>query len=64
MCAWLMNLISRTFGRTAKLNMETQMGHASEDNIKPALESIDAITATMSQTDNGGAFSIGCGRIS
>ena len=47
-----MNLISRIFGRTAKLNMEKQVGPASEDDIKQALASIDAITATMSETDN------------
>ena len=47
-----MNLISIIFGRTAKLSMEKQVGPASEDDIKQALASIDAITATMSETDN------------
>ena len=47
-----MNLISRIFARTAMLNMEKQVGPASEDDIKQALASIDAITATMSETDN------------
>jgi hypothetical protein len=52
MYAWLMNLISRRFGRTARINMEKQMGPADENDIKQALESIDAITSTMSETDN------------
>mgnify|MGYP004326910121 CR=1 FL=1 len=47
-----MNLISRIFGRTARLNLEKQMGPAHEEDIRQALESIDAITATMSETDN------------
>tara|TARA_Y100001968_G_scaffold45654_1_gene35757 strand:- start:161 stop:529 length:369 start_codon:yes stop_codon:yes gene_type:complete len=47
-----MNLISRIFARTAMLNMEKQVGPASEDDIKQALARIDAITATMSETDN------------
>ncbi|SVA83211.1 uncharacterized protein METZ01_LOCUS136065 [marine metagenome] len=34
MYAWLMNLISRMFGRTARINMEKQMGPADEDDIK------------------------------
>ena len=47
-----MNLIARIFGRPVHLNMDKQMGPASEDDIKQALESIDAIIATMSETDN------------
>ncbi|MCH2613870.1 MAG: hypothetical protein MKZ70_04140 [Opitutales bacterium] len=47
-----MNLISTIFGRTAKLSMEKQVGPASEDDIKQGLASIDAITATMAETDN------------
>ena len=31
MYAWLMNLISRMFGRTASINMEKQMGPVDED---------------------------------
>ena len=52
MYAQLMNLIERIVGRTVHLNMDKQLGPASEDDIKQALESIDAIIATMSETDN------------
>ena len=52
MYAQLMNLIARIVGRTVHLNMDKQLGPASEDDIKQALESIDAIIATMSETDN------------
>ena len=47
-----MSLIARFFGRTVHSNMDKQVGPASEDDIKQALESIDAIIATMSETDN------------
>ena len=52
MYAQLMSLIARIFGRTVHSNMDKQVGPASEDDIKQALESIDAIIATMSETDN------------
>ena len=52
MYAQLMNLIARIIGRTIYLNMDKQIAPASKDDIKQALESIDAIIATMSETDN------------
>ena len=52
MYAQLMNLIARIIGRTIYSNMDKQIAPASKDDIKQALESIDAIIATMSETDN------------